>query len=78
MKPWIYNAIAGILVTVLLLFAAIFFLGLMFVGSAFRVSNITQLNVFSPENLKATIPVAVVCAVVGLVVGIGAADRKRG
>ena len=73
-----YNAFAGLAAAILLLLAAVFFLVLMFAGSAFRMSNITQLAPFSAENLKDTLPLALICLVVGVVVGCIASKRRRG
>jgi hypothetical protein len=78
MRPWIYNALAGIAAAVLLLAATAFFLALMFTGSAFRISNITHLAPLSAANLKATLPLALIFASVGAVAGCIAGRRRRG
>jgi hypothetical protein len=81
MKPWFYNMIAIVVGTIFVLACAGALLALMFVGSAFRMSNVTQLDVLSPANLKATVALFGVSAAVvigGLVLCAWLASRRRG
>jgi uncharacterized membrane protein len=51
-----YNALEKMLIGLALAIAAVGLLTIMFIGSAFRMSNITRLDVFSSENMEATVP----------------------
>ena len=81
MRPWVYNMLAIAVGTVFVLACAAVLLALMFVGSAHRMANITQLGVFSLENLKATVPLFLVSAliVIGMLLFYAWRDgRNRG
>jgi hypothetical protein len=70
-RSWIYNALEKSLLGVALTIAMVGLLAIMFIGSAFRMSNITKLDVFSPENMEATMPLfgtASAVVLVGLMV----------
>jgi uncharacterized membrane protein len=66
-RSWIHNALAKILVGLALTIATVGLLTVMFIGSAFRMSNITKLDVFSPENMGATMPLFGTAAAVVIV-----------
>jgi hypothetical protein len=55
-KSFFYIALGKMLTGLALAIAMAGLLALIFVGSAFRMSNITQMDVLSAENLRATMP----------------------
>jgi hypothetical protein len=80
-KPFIYNALAAVAATVLVVFASAMILSLVFLGSALRMSNVTQLGVFTAENLSNTLPLfvfVVVAMLIGFFFGFDKHTRKKG
>jgi hypothetical protein len=80
-KTWMHNTILAALGVIAMALASVGVLALMFVGSAFRTSNTTQLDVLSPANLEASMPLFLASATfvfIALLLGVWYGLRKRG